>query len=43
MPANIPFEELFFVLKKAEFDAVELNLDAARAGVYAHSPETTKA
>lgn len=43
VPANVPFEALFPALKQAGFDAVELNLDAARAGAHALSPETTKA
>ena len=43
VPANVPFEELFPALKKAGFDAVELNLDAAGAGAPSLSPETTKA
>lgn len=40
VPANVPFEALFPALKKAGFDAVELNLDAAGAGAHALSPET---
>ncbi len=43
VPANVPFEAMFPALKKAGFDAVELNLDAVGAGAHALSTETTGA
>ena len=41
VPSEVGFEEMFVSLKKAGFDAVELNLDAPGAGNHALSLETT--
>lgn len=41
VPSEVGFEEMFASLKKAGFDAVELNLDAPGAGNHALSLETT--
>ena len=43
VPADVSFEAMFPALKKAGFDGVELNLDAAGSGAHSLSPETTKA
>ena len=42
VPAEVGFEEMFASLKRAGFDAVELNLDAPGAGNHALSLETTE-
>lgn len=41
VPSEVGFEEMFTALKKAGFEAVELNLDAPGAGNHALSLETT--